>query len=337
MVDISKTKEYEDYKVLETVGLGDTIHCRHSKLNITTDARVIELEWDCIRNISENVKLGEFATDYFTELTSAAETVRKIIGPGNTVVAERVKGVLNAINTQLRYQKNVAQRQDVRAILFEDLDVSSSLYGALAIGTQGFQIADRRTADGRDWDWSTAFTAKGGYADILVSGILSDKTGKSFWNLDTGEMQLTGVFRQFATNGFKSVDIQNNRIRFYDWAENGERVGCIGSTRNIETGRAGITIWCDKGDLLRLSYDNGEEEKNIIPFFSFDSRELDRTPWIINTVSGTLFGGIPGGGIKVENGLIKDWSMKGIVSGTLKVGDTEITVKDGLIMGWKKI
>ena len=65
-------------------------------------------------------------------------------------MAEKIKGVLNAINTQLRYQKNVAQKQDVRAILFEDTDKESSTYGAMCLGTQGFQIANTRTQDGRD-------------------------------------------------------------------------------------------------------------------------------------------------------------------------------------------
>lgn len=49
MVLLQNTELYKDYKVLEEVGFGDTIHCRHSRLGITTDARVIELEYDCLR------------------------------------------------------------------------------------------------------------------------------------------------------------------------------------------------------------------------------------------------------------------------------------------------
>lgn len=341
MVDLSETEEYKDYQLLETVRLGDTVHCRHKKLGITTDARIIELEWDCIRNAPKSMKIGDYEADYFSELNSAANAVSKIMGPGNTVVAERVQGVLNAINTQLRYQKNAAQKQDVRAILFEDLDPSSSVYGALAIGTQGFQIADRRTADGREWNWSTAFTAKGGYADVLIAGILSDRTGRSFWNLDTGEIQLTGVFRQFADNGYKSVDIQNNQICFYGWESNGDCVGRIGAVKRVSDGRMGVEMWCDHGDLLLLGYDLGTTgPDHIKPVLSFDSTAPERTPYIINTASGKIFSGVKGGGITVENGLIKDWDMEGIVSGTINLGgaegykDVKVTVKNGLITGW---
>lgn len=316
MADLSKCEEYREYEDLEKVGLGDTVRCYNTKLDIMTEARVVELEWDCVRDIPGTVVLGEFKYDYFTELSTALTAVKKIMGPHNTVVAERVQGVLNAINTQLRYQKNVAQRQDVRAILFEDLDRSSPNYGAMSIGTQGFQIADRRTADGRDWDWTTAFTAKGGYVDTLIGGILVDKTGRSFWNLDTGEMQLSGVFRQFATNGYKSVEILNNMIRFYAWESNGDYVGSVGAVRRKIDGRRGVEMWCDKGDVLWLGVRTGEEgDYGLTQVFEYDSNNMDATPWLRNTVSGNFLAG--GVSIEVENGLIKDIPPHTLLEGTM--------------------
>lgn len=193
LADLKGTEEYKEFEQLETIGLGDTAHCRHQVLDITTEARAIDIEWDCIQNVCASVVLGEYEYDYFSELTSTLGAVNKVLGPKNTIMAERISGVLNAINTQLRYQKNIAQKQDVRAILFEDVDPTSPSYGAMCLGTQGFQIADKRLQDDSDWDWTTAFTAKGGYASVFITGILSDKTGKNFWNLDTGEFQLSST------------------------------------------------------------------------------------------------------------------------------------------------
>lgn len=326
MVDISRTGEYKEFQILETVSLGDAVHCRHSKLDITTDARVIELEWDCIRNVPAGVKLGDFEYNYFSELTSTLNAVNKILGPGNTVVAERVQGVLNAINTQLRYQKSVSQKQDVRAILFEDTDTVSPTYGAMCLGTQGFQIANRRTQDGRGWDWSTAFTAQGGYADVFVTGLLSDKTGKSFWNLDTGEMQLTGIFQQFASGGRKSIDIANNEIRLYAWNDDGNYVGSIGSLKgnDQETGRVGVGVWCDDEDIMWIGYKNPNGSGAIKPAIKIDSKEMEKgePPYFANTASGTLsvISGMAWNDTKitridrtnviVKNGQIKTWSTE---------------------------
>lgn len=212
IVMLEGTDLYKDFEDLTKVSLGDTVHCRHSKLNIVTDARVIELEWDCLEKRVDSVVVGEFQYNYIDDATSMMNRVESAIRPDGSVIGQQVKGVLNAINTQLRYQKNVAQTQDVRAIIFEDMNPDSPLYGAMCLGTQGFQIADKRTKDGRDWDWSTAFTAKGGYADVLIAGILADKTGKNFWNLDTGEMQLSGILKQLTGSG--GMEIRDGVIRF---------------------------------------------------------------------------------------------------------------------------
>lgn len=227
MVDLTQTEEYKDFVELEKIGLGDTVRCYNKVLEITTEARCIVLTWDCIRNCSKNIVLGDYQYDYFKELQSSLEVLDKIIGPGNTIMAERIQGVLNAMNTQLRYQKTAAKKQDVRAILFEDLDPESELFGALCLGTQGMQISNKRTADNRDWEWTTAWTAHGGYANTLILGILADKTGENYWNLETGELVLKG----FAT--FKSLE------------EDGETV-INGS--NIKTG----TINADRIDLEEL-------------------------------------------------------------------------------------
>lgn len=218
IVMLEGTDLYKDFEDLTKVSLGDTVHCRHSKLNIVTDARVIELEWDCLEKRVDSVVVGEFQYNYIDDATSMMNRVESAIRPDGSVIGQQVKGVLNAINTQLRYQKNVAQTQDVRAIIFEDMNPDSPLYGAMCLGTQGFQIADKRTKDGRDWDWSTAFTAKGGYADVLIAGILADKTGKNFWNLDTGEMQLSGILKQLTGAG--GMEIRDGAIRFLDAAGN---------------------------------------------------------------------------------------------------------------------
>lgn len=191
MILLQNTEEYKDYKILENVSLGDTIHCKHNKLGIITDARVISLEYDCLLDRVTSVKLGDFKNDYFNNVTDNVYRIESVINPSGNVMADKVAGILDAMKTQLRYQKDVAKKQDVRAILFEDLDTQSPTYGAMCLGTQGFQISDRRTADGRDWDWTTAFTAKGGFADAIIAGIISDKHGRNYWNLDTGDFQLT--------------------------------------------------------------------------------------------------------------------------------------------------
>lgn len=191
MVALENTEEYKDFQDLVKIGIGDDVTCINTRLGINVKARAIEVVWDCITDSAKSVVLGDYKVDFLAKWNSTFEQVEKVLNKDGSVRAQYIKGVLNAMDTQLKFQKNAAQKQEVRAILFEDLDQESSLYGALSIGTQGIQIANKRTADDRDWDWSTAITANGAYADVLVAGILADKKGKTFWNLDTGEFVLS--------------------------------------------------------------------------------------------------------------------------------------------------
>ena len=202
MILLQNTEQYKEYKILETVSLGDTIHCKHSKLGIITDARVISLEYDSLRKKVTAVTLGDYTYNYFDNVTSSVDRIDQVIRPDGSVMADKVAGILNGMYTQLRLQSTAAQKVDGVAFKVEDLDPDSPSYGCMIWGTQGLQISNKRTADDKDWDWTTAFTAKGGYADALVLGILSDQLGRNYWNLETGEFRLSSE----AFIGDKTVD-----------------------------------------------------------------------------------------------------------------------------------
>ena len=173
MILLQNTEQYKDYAVLENVSLGDTIHCINNHLGITTTARVISLVYDSILKKVDSVVIGEAEYNYFNNVTSSVNRIDSAIRLDGSVVAEQIKGFIDGTWSQLRIQNTAAKKQDVRAILFEDLDPDSETFGALSIGTQGLQISRRRTAANDDWIWTTALTAGGLIADIINGGTIS--------------------------------------------------------------------------------------------------------------------------------------------------------------------
>jgi hypothetical protein len=65
MVVLKRNELYGGYSFLETISLGDTVYCRHDKLDIATDSRVIELKYDSIRKKVSKVVIGDFKKDWF--------------------------------------------------------------------------------------------------------------------------------------------------------------------------------------------------------------------------------------------------------------------------------
>lgn len=241
IVDVSKTDKFSDIKELVKVSLGDTVHVKNKRLNIETSPRVVEIVWDCVNEQIDSLKLGDYEANFFNDVSSITNSINKVVDTSNdTLMANRITGVINLLNASLRAQKDVAQRQDVRAILFEDLDTKSPTFGALCIGTQGIQIAKKRTPDDSNWQWGTAIDFQSINADYVITGILTDKNGKFYLNLDTGELRM----------------------------KDGTFVGTInGATINGGTIN-GSEIKTDKdlyvGNSIRLGYEKEQSERRIL-------------------------------------------------------------------------
>ena len=254
MVLTGNTEEYKQYRKLEEISLGDTVHCRNARLGIVTDARVIELKYNSISKRVESVVIGDYSYNYFNNVSSTVNRVQSAIRSDGTVIAEQVYGAINTLNAFLHAQSTAAKRTDSVAYLIEDLDQNSELYGAMEAGTQGLRLAKERK-DG-EWIWRTAVTAAGIIADLIVTGKIQDRLGKSYWDLDNGKMLLSGIFQQITDNGKKSVDIKNNRINIYSWQKEGDYVGSIGSLaiENDLNAKQRIGVYCDTEDMLVFGY-----------------------------------------------------------------------------------
>lgn len=254
MVLTGNTEEYKQYRKLEEISLGDTVHCRNTRLGIVTDARVIELKYNSILKRVESVVIGDYSYNYFNNVSSTVNRVQSAIRSDGTVVAEQVYGAINTLNAFLHAQSTAAKRTDSVAYLIEDLDQNSELYGAMEAGTQGLRLAKERK-DG-EWIWRTAVTAAGIIADLIVTGKIQDRLGKSYWDLDNGKMLLSGIFQQITDNGKKSVDIKNNRINIYSWQKEGDYVGSIGSLAIGDdlSAKQRIGVYCDTEDMLVFGY-----------------------------------------------------------------------------------
>lgn len=153
-------------------------------------------------------------------------------------------------------------------------------------------------------------------------------------NMKCRNAELSGIFKNYDTNGNLAIQIHNTNMDFYDYLGSGKKVGSISSvTGDGSTSTAtGIEIYTYKGSGLTLGYKDSQTSNTIYQLMHFNTNDLNSTPWIKNTGNGTIFSKNPGGGIIVENGLLKSWSLTG-ASGTVTINGITLTLQDGLIVG----
>lgn len=240
-VDLRKCREYEGLEDLLYLWLGDLVTVQNLDRNIATQQKVIGLTYDLVTDQITDITLGSQARDFFNAASQATSDLQKVLdksGGTTSVVAEKVAGVINMMNTSLKAQKSAAIRQDVRAILFEDLDKTSPLFGAMALGTQGLQISKERTADNTDWKWGTAITYQSIVADYIITGLLSGKNGNFWFDLDTGQFELgSGLFKgtistQEDAKIGKRIYLNFDGTQMDGWYASGIYLGDKGSCEN---------------------------------------------------------------------------------------------------------
>lgn len=171
LVELSQYEEYKDVKDLEKIFLGDTVLCENDNLNISTKAKAIKITYDCINQCNTNVTLGDYETNFLDDMSSNIKTVLNNIDETGNVKGESIAGLIDLMQTKLKASREVAKKQIERAILFEDNDPNSSTFGAMSLGTTGFQIASKKNSSG-DWIWTTFGTGEGFMANCIIAGIL---------------------------------------------------------------------------------------------------------------------------------------------------------------------
>ena len=230
---LKDTELYKDVQDLEEVQIGDTVHCRHKKLDITTDARVIKLTYDSIQKKVVDVELGDFKYDYFDDVSSMTNRVESAIRPNGSVVGEQVQGILDGVKTQMQIQSSKAHKTAQKAFLAEDIDPDSETYGAMCWGSMGLMIADSKNPDG-SWNWSTFGTGKGFFADYIVAGtMLADR-------IRGGVLEIGGLDNKSGV--FKMLDGQNNTMTLMD----NSGILSRGRIKSADGEGRAVTIWQGK-------------------------------------------------------------------------------------------
>jgi len=255
MINLANTTAYEDFKMLVDVNKGDTVTCYIPHLDIDVKARVIDYEKDLLTGEYISIELGNAVDNFFNKQADIQATVNKITNSNGTVKAGEIQGVINAIQTQFKALRDIAQPQEVRAILFEDRVEDSPTFGCMALGTMGFEIASSFKPGTQEWDFRTFGTGKGFVADYIITGVLNaaliktgilkSLNGKTWINMEDGTLNLANKITFDGTDF--SITLNNGKTveeNATDEAKNSAnvKIGFNGIDDNVVISESGFDI-----------------------------------------------------------------------------------------------
>lgn len=268
---LENTEEYKSFKKLVNVGIGDTLTVEHQNIGVDLTTRCVGLEWDILNKKYNAITLGELNTDYFDRQDLAKEKLDSILNNNGNVKAESLEGVVSALNTKFQALRDIAQPQQVKAMLFEDRVQGSKTYGALALGSMGLMIANKRTLDNKDWQWNTFIGGGYVYADWLIGKLKTVLIENLDGSLQIDLSKTGGLMTK--KNGVNAIELAGTDLNLYDWDGEGDPVGKLySSRRNNNEHVPGVVLANMLNSYLSLAY---QENGTFYSYIVCDKHNID--------------------------------------------------------------
>ena len=234
-LDLSQTVEYANIAPLETVSLGDTVYVDYPTLGVSAKARVIEYEWDSLRERYNSVEIGDAkarlsttiaeidskSDSYYSDLFDQAANNKTFLQSAIEHASELLKGAYGGhivIGTNADGQPNEIYAMDTDDVSTAKkvLRINMNGIGGSTTGINGTYNVAILTEGTINADAITTGTLRAG---LIKAGVLSDPSGKNYWNMETGEISISSYAKkgeirsQFALED-DSITISSGLITF---------------------------------------------------------------------------------------------------------------------------
>ncbi len=100
---LSQTKEYENFKFLENVKIGDIVTIYNQKMNFSKKSRVISYTYNSIADSYNNIELGDFLNVLTNNISNNNSKIRDVANESSTALSNSNKGLAEITNIKDNY------------------------------------------------------------------------------------------------------------------------------------------------------------------------------------------------------------------------------------------
>ena len=196
-----QTPEYESYAPLQRVSLCDRISVYYPDLGVVAHKQqVVKVVYNVLMERYDSVELGEAQTSFAEALRASIESdVLKQV-PSTTFLEQSVNRATNLLRGGTGGHIVIGTDADGKPneIFAMDTDDIATAVQVIRINKNGIGFS----TTGYNGPFRSAWTIDGHFvadfidtgtlqANLLKTGILTDRLGKNYWNLDTGEFSIS--------------------------------------------------------------------------------------------------------------------------------------------------
>ena len=197
-VALDQTVEYSGLRLLEKCDLCDTVTVQFEKLGVNVKAKIIKIVTDVLREKYESVEIGDAKANFTDTVTQTEVELQN--KPSKSDLETAVSVATQLITGQKGgtiHIRRTADGKPYELVITDTNSITTAInvwrwnVSGLGFSSNGYN-GPYTTAITQDGKISADFILAGSLnAEIIRAGIIRSADGASFWNLDTGEVQLT--------------------------------------------------------------------------------------------------------------------------------------------------
>ena len=196
-VALWNTEEYKDIAPLERVKLCDTVHIVYTKYGINFSTKVVKTDYNVLLDRYNSITLGDtyytLADVFNDEINEAQEEQTNHM---QKAIARATKLIEGGLGGHVVLSTNADG--EPQEILIMDTDNVQTAVNVIRMNLNGIGFS----TTGYNGPFSTAWTIDGHFvadyidsgtlnANLIKAGTLQDEAGLNYWNMVTGDFQLT--------------------------------------------------------------------------------------------------------------------------------------------------
>ena len=222
-VALWQTKEYANVAPLQRLNLCDTATVIHNKLGVKCKAKVVKTVYNVLLERYDEIELGETRTNLSdTVKTSVLSKLREEV-PSKSYLREEIDRATQLIAGGLGGHLIIGTNANGQPneLLVMDTEDKNTCKNCIRINANGIGFS----TTGYNGTYRTAWTLDGHFvadfidsgilsANVIKAGLLKDKKGKCFWNLDTGEFQMSS----------ETITVDGKEVATLDDGKDAERI-----------------------------------------------------------------------------------------------------------------
>jgi len=198
-LELSKTEEYKNFAILETLNMADSVIIKHSKLNINLTAKVIKTTKDIISDRILKLELGFFKANLATTFNNSIQQVKQEIVQVTSDFQKAIENssslITGVTGGNLVFHKDANGKPSELLLMNTDSELTATKVWRMTMGGFGY------SSTGVNGTYDTAITMDGSIVgrfitaleisgEQITAGIIKSHNGEVEFNLNNETFKL---------------------------------------------------------------------------------------------------------------------------------------------------